>query len=389
MEGGISGRHQTRSGRIIRPPNKAIHNAMVDAAETERRTAAAERKTAQVAKAKKGKTAKKNNRKTKCTTAGSGGDRKKEAKRRNFKHEEATKRLTSFVYTRQPGSIQMLCRVIENPTCILQNLSLGCVDVTDRMLVPLLDALQFNQSVKWLGLVGSLGERVSMTTWNLIARNLRCQFSGLETLDIRNSIGLMDNEQIHAELCDALYQNKKLTHLLLFDYLLTIDISWERFSRLLCNPDSIAATFSSNHTLQKVVHKFEQPGELMELLAMNENAGKYDIARRKIIKVHFTREDMEWTSHFDDMDIAILPRLIAWMARGDCTMSFRQESPGRGKGLAAHKSQLVEELSFFYKFVRSMPLMFDFHAAASPPSNSRGLAPLNKNVRGNLQSDWA
>lgn len=357
MEGSIGGRVQTtRSGRIIRPATVYVSKAQP----------ARKRGSAAV------------DAETKAVKAGSGGDHKKakkEAKRRNFKHEAATKRLKNFVYKLQPGSIQMLCRVVEDPSCILQCLSLGCVDVTDRMLAPLLDALQFNQSVKWLGLVGSLGERVSMTTWNLIARNLRCQFSGLETLDIRNSIGLMDNEQIHAELCDALYQNKKLTHLLLFDYLLTIDISWERFSRLLCNPDSIAATFASNHTLQKVVHKFEQPGELMELLAMNENAGKYDIARRKIIKVHFTREDMEWTSHFDDMDIAILPRLIAWMARGDCTMSFRQESPGRGKGLAAHKSQLAEELSFFYKFVRSMPLMFESAGRANMREETIGAVP--------------
>jgi hypothetical protein len=344
---------------------------MVDAAETERRTAAAERKTAQVAKAKKGKTAKKNNRKTKCTTAGSGGDRKKEAKRRNFKHEEATKRLTSFVYTRQPGSIQMLCRVIENPTCILQNLSLGARDVTDRFLAPLLDALQFNQSVKHLSLVGSLGERVSMTTWYKIARNLRCQFSGLETLNICNSIGLMGNEQIHVELRDALYQNKKLTHLLLFDYDLRFEGGWGPLSRLLCNTSSIAETFSSNHTLQKVVDSWNQPSELRELLAMNERAKKFDIARRKIIKVHFTGDAMEWTSHFDDMDIGVWPRVIAWMARGDSTMFFRgryipQNSP------AAIKGQLAEELTFLYKFVSSSPQFFESGGRAGTGEETRG-----------------
>ena len=111
MEGGISGR-QTRSGRIIRPSNKAIYDAMVDAAETERKRAAAPRKTAQVAEAKKRKTAKENNGETKAMKAGTGAEHKKEVKRRNLKHEAATKRMTSFTYGLQPGCIQMLCRVI-------------------------------------------------------------------------------------------------------------------------------------------------------------------------------------------------------------------------------------------------------------------------------------
>ena len=164
---------------------------------------------------------------TKAKKAGAGAEYKKVAKRRNLKHEAATKRMTSFIYTPHSGSIQMLCRVIQDPSCILQKISLGAQDVTDRFLAPLLDQLRFNQSVKILILVGSLGHRVTMTTWQAIARVLRCQFSGLETLGIQNSIGLMDNELIRLELRDALYQNKKLTHLLLFDYLLTIDISWE------------------------------------------------------------------------------------------------------------------------------------------------------------------
>ena len=402
MEGGISGR-QTRSGRIIRPSNKAIHDAMLDAAETERKRAAAARKSAGVAEAKKqnetkAKKQKETNAKTKATKAGTGAkhkkrktaeethaeteatkawtgaEHKKEVKRRNWKHEAATKRLKSFVFGQQPGGIQMLCRVVADPTCILETLSLGARDVTDRFLAPLLDALQFNQSVKQLGLVGSLGERVTRTTWHGIAKILRCQFSGLVTLNICNSIGLGDNEEdneILLELRDALYGNKKLTSLLLFDYHLRFEGSWEPFSRLLCNKSSIAETFSSNHTLQKVVMGGVQPMVLREHLEMNQGAPvsglrpdyycspreKFDIARRKIIKVHFTGEATEWTRHFDDMGRGVLPRAIAWMARGDCTMFFYETfsypmlGTDRTDQCASHFFvQLAEELSFFYKF---------------------------------------
>jgi len=370
----------------------ARKTAQVDAAESERKRAAAPRKTAQVAEAKKRKTAKENNGETKATKAGTGAEHKKEVKRRNLKYEAVTKRMTSFTYGLQPGCIQMLCRVIQDPTCILEKLSFGARDLTDSMLAPILEELRFNQSVKLLGLVGSLGERVTRTTWHGIAKILRSDISGLVTLDVCNSIGLRDNEednQILLELCDALYGNKKLTALLLFDWELRFEGSWAPFSRLLCNKSSIADTFSSNHTLQRVVHGANQPSELQELLEMNQSQGypsvfdlshhqkESNIARRKVIKVHFTGEAMDWAHHFDDMDKGVLPRTIAWMARGDYTMfSYNKLIHPRGVDASPNLcSNLAEELSFFYKFVRSMPLLFESGGRAHMGEETRAAVP--------------
>jgi len=66
---------------------------------------------------------------------------------------------------------------------------------------------------------------------------------------------------------------------------------------------------------------------------------------KKIINVHFSGDiDMQ---HFIDMESGVLPRGIAWVAGGG--------------------------LSFFYRFVRNMPLFFDFIGSGMSAENNRDL----------------
>ncbi|KAL7530042.1 hypothetical protein ACHAWF_009581 [Thalassiosira exigua] len=87
--------------------------------------------------------------------------------------------------------------------------------------------------------------------------------------------------------------------------------AWSAFSSVLCRKSSIMATFSSNHTLQEL----ELPGvprEVASLLKMNKKSN-VKAARLKIINTFSGDFDVR---PFVEMDIKVLPRAVAWMARG-------------------------------------------------------------------------
>ena len=58
------------------------------------------------------------------------------------------------------------------------------------------------------------------------------------------------------------------------------------FEKLLCNTSSISATFSSNHTLQKLYITVQQVSHLTVLLQMNEDEDKSIVAKNKICIYH-------------------------------------------------------------------------------------------------------
>ncbi|KAL7548482.1 hypothetical protein ACHAWF_011762, partial [Thalassiosira exigua] len=89
--------------------------------------------------------------------------------------------------------------------------------------------------------------------------------------------------------------------------------AWDALSSVLCSTSSIMETFSSNHSLQELQLHCPVPGDVASLLELNKNSnGK--AAYLKIVNNHFSGN---FDVHpFVEMDKKILPRVLAWMARG-------------------------------------------------------------------------
>eukprot|EP00579_Thalassiosira_antarctica_P003203 CAMPEP_0201905442 /NCGR_PEP_ID=MMETSP0902-20130614/56515_1 /ASSEMBLY_ACC=CAM_ASM_000551 /TAXON_ID=420261 /ORGANISM="Thalassiosira antarctica, Strain CCMP982" /LENGTH=170 /DNA_ID=CAMNT_0048439555 /DNA_START=37 /DNA_END=553 /DNA_ORIENTATION=+ len=76
-------------------------------------------------------------------------------------------------------------------------------------------------------------------------------------------------------------------------------------------------TFRSNHTLQKLCEEYYRdrlPEDLTSLLRLNRENGKSQSARLKIIKTHFSGDNIN-LQPFADMKLELVPHVIAWMGR--------------------------------------------------------------------------
>ena len=88
---------------------------------------------------------------------------------------------------------------------------------------------------------------------------------------------------------------------------------WLLLPRALCDKSSINNTFYSNHTIQKIGLE-EIWVDCENLLEMNENENKIEVAREKILKSHFIGEAVD-ISVFALMPEALLPHAIEWIGR--------------------------------------------------------------------------
>ena len=109
-------------------------------------------------------------------------------------------------------------------------------------------------------------------------------------------------------------------------------------SRTLCDGSSIDATFRSNHTLGTIwidtddLKRVTLPTSLADLLQLNTNGNKLEVARQKILQYHDNEDGIQ---EFVDMEWQVLPHAMAWIGRDDVG------------------------LSLLYRFVQGMPDLFD------------------------------
>ena len=109
-------------------------------------------------------------------------------------------------------------------------------------------------------------------------------------------------------------------------------------SRTLCDGSSIDATFRSNHTLGTIwidtddLKRVTLPTSLADLLQLNTNGNKLEVARQKILQYHDNEDSIQ---EFVDMEWQVLPHAMAWIGRDDVG------------------------LSLLYRFVQGMPDLFD------------------------------
>ena len=207
---------------------------------------------------------------------------------------------------------------LQRPNCVLQELYLGMalgLNMGEEDVAYLSNSLANNDKLQLLDASGCRGRG-----WEALSNALHSPVSALEKVNLRFN-GISDD--ILASFANALMHNSnsKLKELQLDDNSITVN-GWKNLANALCNTSSIMDTFQSNHSLQ-MVHDPEymmrflppEPG-LEALLRMNRENSKFDAARRKIIEVHFSGNDVSMQP-FTDISMKVLPHSIAWMARDE------------------------------------------------------------------------
>ena len=131
-------------------------------------------------------------------------------------------------------------------------------------------------------------------------------------------------------IANSLASNTKLTHLNLQNNGLEEGSIEDVFSRLLCNASTINDTYSSNHTLKKLVYRrLRSHGTLLvSLLKLNRVTNKGHVAIKKILQ-HHPNIDMEqlfeWGSE-DERNLMALPYVIDWFERAEKAVEHDDES---------------------------------------------------------------
>ena len=130
-------------------------------------------------------------------------------------------------------------------------------------------------------------------------------------------------------IANSLASNTKLVHLNLQNNGLEEGIE-DVFSRLLCNASTINDTYSSNHTLEKLVYRrLRSHGTLLvSLLKLNRITNKGHVAIKKILRYH-PNIDMEqlfeWGSD-GERSLKALPYVIDWFERAEKAVDHDDES---------------------------------------------------------------
>lgn len=91
-----------------------------------------------------------------------------------------------------------------------------------------------------------------------------------------------------------------------------------RIITALCSKESIASTFSSNHTIKMVTDYWGNnvaPDYIQSSLDINMNNNKVEVARQKILKHHFSGENDNIHVFTTRLRIEVLPHAISWIGR--------------------------------------------------------------------------
>jgi len=188
-----------------------------------------------------------------------------------------------------------------------------------HLLIPLVSNMT---SLKHFSL--SANHSITPTGWQALTGYLQSPNFALEKLTLGEN--KINNATLAAFMSDlVLVHNKTLKRFYLDDCFddneytsLITEIGWEAVSTLLCNKTSIMDTYSSNHILQALGWDHDQinmPDDLLPYLELNENKDKAEVARQKILQTHFSDNDTSKLQVLLDMEVEMMPTVIAWIGR--------------------------------------------------------------------------
>mmetsp|Transcript_22650 Transcript_22650/g.45866 ORF Transcript_22650/g.45866 Transcript_22650/m.45866 type:complete len:565 (-) Transcript_22650:124-1818(-) len=203
-----------------------------------------------------------------------------------------------------------------------------------------------------------------------IAKLLKMPNCSLEALDISGNYNL--DSGIMWDIMSSLDRNTKLR-----------EISWwmlDEFytTKILCNSATIAATYSSNHTLVRLTHSYCLPLESLRYLKMNNHPDKAVVGRIKVVEHHFVRNfDLR---HFTHMGPSLLAQVIsvvdrAFVSREEKGFSTktaaiannRSEYGGNNGGIDTSALE-NNSLSIIFMILRNIPSFYDYQNKLKNPA---------------------
>ena len=228
----------------------------------------------------------------------------------------------------------------------LNEINLICCDITDELLMPIVEGVRGHRSLENLGLSGN---RIGNTGCQALATLLEDSHCNICTLDLgRNRVDM--NGAI--AIVNSLSKNCRLRNLYLGGNPVDSTDSpslEDAFDKLLCNTSSINSTYQSNHTIEKTGLSY--PSERLEyLLDLNKDTNKSRVAIKKILKYH-PNIDMEplldLDADEDEQNLKALPYVIDWFDRAEEAVAEDDERYN------------IEEkkLSAVFQFAKAMPLL--------------------------------
>ena len=252
--------------------------------------------------------------------------------------------VTSIGWLAVLSALGRSCRSLE--VLILRNNSLD-----DDSIIAFANDSSYNERLEVLDLRNCIS--VTPAGWRALSRLLGSPHSVLRDLDI--SLNPSVNDEIVTEYANALRGNehsqlKSLTigsalydfYAETYDYDLSplTNAIWDPITNLMCNTSSIDATWSSNHTLcdlgyfpDQIPHQdseddsegsyideAEMPSEITDLLEMNKEDDKKQVARKKVIRYHFSG-DYDLNALIGSNQKS-LPRKISWFGRDSLGLSI-------------------------------------------------------------------
>jgi Ran GTPase-activating protein (RanGAP) involved in mRNA processing and transport len=208
----------------------------------------------------------------------------------------------------------------------LETLNLCDNTITNGTLITLERALINNSRLRELCLQGN--SSVTPEGWKTLSRVLRNPNSSLEVLDLRNN---RMSDKVVVSFAEALANNHRLRELKLDLYYKRIcnftSDGLAAFYRVLCDNTIIMNTYYSNHTLERIFGDIREltfdiedlsllPSSwaLVNILQINNESNKSEVARLKIIMEHFSFSEINMQI-FADMELNVRPHAIAWMAQ--------------------------------------------------------------------------
>jgi hypothetical protein len=207
--------------------------------------------------------------------------------------------------------VRVVIPLLQDPNTILEELYLFSFSnddnyMTNEEIEVLTAALATNSSLENLEIL----RRITTEGWVILSAILRNPNSKLEYLTLEGNE--IFNDTVINSFADALTSNRKLREL---EFMCSNRFGCAALPQTLCNKSSIISTFNSNHTLERICGGMVfVPEELTSLLRINRENSVSQAARLKIIKTHFSGNNINMEP-FNKMAVNVRPHAIEWMAK--------------------------------------------------------------------------
>ena len=198
--------------------------------------------------------------------------------RQSHKNDLSSLYINAAVFHNDNEGLQFIVTTLRG--CIsLKNLTLYHCDITDELLLPIVEAIRGCNTLEDINL-----DQNRIHLCEALASLLSDPNSNLQTLQIQhNSI----REEGVINLANSLVNNTKLQTINFMRNSFNLSSAEDVFSRLLCNTSSINNTFLSNHTLEDAFG-VESDGSVKVVL-LHLNRGKDKIHVGTTIQIEYRR----------------------------------------------------------------------------------------------------